>query len=106
MTFFSIIQIIFIITLIIKYFVVIESKLPVEDKGNNLLNHPLSTTKNIDIQKRIFDVPANKMLNFDIKGTFILAVTITSFIFALTSIQSGNNQSGLTNILISSSSLS
>ena len=49
---FSILPIVIIVTVIIKYFVVIESKLPVENKGKSLLNHLLYATKNIDIKKR------------------------------------------------------
>jgi MFS family permease len=51
MTFFSILPIVIIVTFIIKYCVVIDSKLPIENNGNSLLNHPLHTTKNIDIKK-------------------------------------------------------
>lgn len=73
MTFFSILPIVIIVTILIQYFVIIESKLPITSSGNNSLT-PLPTT-NVGIQKRI-SVQSNMMSNFDIKGTFILAVMI------------------------------
>jgi MFS family permease len=44
MTFFSILPIIIALTLIIKYFVVIESTLPIENKGNSVENLDKKTT--------------------------------------------------------------
>ncbi len=97
MTFFSILPIVIIVTILIKYFVIIESKLPITNSGNKSIT-PLPTT-NVGIQKRI-SVRLNMMSNFDIKGTFILAVMIISFIFALTLIQSENPKDKLSNISI------
>jgi MFS family permease len=95
MTFFSILPIVIIVTILIKYFVIIESKLPITNIGNNSIT-PLPTT-NVGIQKRI-SVRLNMMSNFDFKGTFILAFMIISFIFALTLIQSENPKDKLSNI--------
>jgi MFS family permease len=99
MTFFSILPIVISITIIIKYFVIIESKLPITNRKSDPLT-PLSN-KAVGIQKRI-SVLSNMISNFDIKGTFILAVMITSFIFALTLIQTENSQDKLSNISIPS----
>ena len=101
MTFFSILPIVIIVTFIIKYFVVIKSNISIANRENSSLNHLSFNTKSIDIKKRILSFVANNELsNFDIKGTVILAVMITSLIFALTLIQSESSKDRLLDIFI------
>jgi MFS family permease len=101
MTFFSILPIIIGVTLIIKYFVVIKSNISIVNRENSPLNHSSLNTKSIDIKKRMFSFASNNELsNFDIKGTVILAVMITSLIFALTLIQSESSKDKLLDIFI------
>ena len=101
MTFFSILPIVIIVTFIIKYFVVIKSNVSIANRENSSLNHLSFDTKSIDIKKRILSFLANnKLSNFDIKGTAILAVMITSLIFALTLIQSESSKDRSLDIFI------
>jgi hypothetical protein len=98
---FSILPVIIIVSIIIKHFVIIESTLPITNRENNSLTHSSYTTKNIGIRKRILDAAANNnLLNFDVKGTIVLAVMIISLIFALTLIQSENSKDKLLDKLI------
>jgi MFS family permease len=101
MTFFSILPIVIIVTFRIKYFVVIKSNVSIANRENSSLNHLTFDTKSIDIRKRILSFLANnKLSNFDIKGTAILAVMITSLIFALTLIQSESSKDRSLDIII------
>ncbi len=94
MTFMSIFPFSVIVTIIIKYFVNIKHNIPGENKGSRSL---LSPTTNKHTQKRV--AYSNFASIFDVKGTIILSVAITSFIFALTFVHSEKNHSGMENTL-------
>ncbi|HYO07283.1 MAG TPA: MFS transporter, partial [Phototrophicaceae bacterium] len=92
MTFISIIPFAVIVTIIIKCFVNIEHDAPVGNMARNSLS---PQTTNIHMQKR--DVHSNFGSDFDVKGTFVLSVAITSFILALTLVESERNPSDTIN---------
>jgi MFS family permease len=83
MTFISILPFAVIVTIIIKCFVNIKHHTPIGNEGRNSLSPP---TTNKHMQKR--DVRSNCGLDFDVKGTFVLSLAITSFILALTLVES------------------
>jgi MFS family permease len=85
-----------ILTVVIKFFVNIPQSLPVARKDNKpLLNNEKALEHN---QKRLglFHL----IPNFDVRGTFVLAVTVTSFILALTLVQSEGDGNELSNLSI------
>ena len=98
MTFLSILPFTIIVTIVIKYFVKIKDKSPVVKEANKweLSNAITNLNSNHRYTK------SHKVVsNFDIKGTITLAVTIISFISALTLVQSENNESVKSGISIS-----
>lgn len=95
MTFISIFPFSVIVTIIIKYFVNIKHNIPDENKGGKSL---LSPTTKKRTQKRV--AYSNFASIFDFKGTIILSVAITSFIFALTFVHSEQNHPEMANTLI------
>ena len=96
MTFLSILPFAVVVTLVIKFFVNIPHRLPVASKEDKpLLNSKTAFTHN---QKRF--TLFRMMPNFDIRGTFVLAVTVTSFILALTLVQSEGTGNSLPNMSV------
>jgi MFS family permease len=96
MTFLSILPFAVILTVVIKFFVNIPQSLPVARKDNKpLLNNEKTLAHN---QKRLglFHL----IPNFDVRGTFVLAVTVTSFILALTLVRLEGDDNGLSNLSI------
>ena len=98
MTFLSILPFTIIVTIVIKYFVRIQNKSPVVKEANKLELSNEITSLNSDQRHTKF---SKVVSNFDIKGTIALAVTIISFILALTLVQSENNESVESGISIS-----
>ncbi len=88
MTFISILPFAVIVTIIIKYFVNIKHDTPIGNRVRNSLSPPAT---NKHMQKR--DVHSNFASAFDVKGTLVLSVAITSFILALTLVESEGNPS-------------
>jgi MFS family permease len=96
MTFLSILPFAVVVTVVIKFFVNIPHRLPVASKEDKpLLNSKKAFTHN---QKRF--TLFRRMPNFDIRGTFVLAVTVTSFILALTLVQSEGTGNSLSNMSV------
>jgi MFS family permease len=97
MTFLSILPFAVILTVVIKFFVNIPHSLPVASKEDK---PQLKTKTEIrHSQKKRFAL--NGMVpNFDTRGTFALAVTVTSFILALTLVQSEGAGNVLSNASI------
>ncbi len=96
MTFLSILPFAVVVTVVIKFFVNIPHRLPVASKEDKpLLNSKKAFTHN---QKRF--TLFRRMPNFDIRGTFVLAVTVTSFILALTLVQSEGTGNSLPNLSV------
>jgi hypothetical protein len=92
MTFISILPFAVIVTIMIKCFVNIEHEAPIGNMARNSLS---PQTTNMHMQKR--DVHSNFGSDFDVKGTFVLSVAITSFILALTLVESERNPSDTIN---------
>jgi MFS family permease len=80
------------ITMVIRYFVDIRYELHVENNERTPLP---SSMVNVPIYKRL--VHSKFISSFDIKGSFIFAIAITSFLFALTFVQSGQKHQELIN---------
>ena len=79
MTFISILPFAVIVTCIIKYFVNVKHGAPIGNRGRNSLLTPMT-----NLHRQKINVRSNFASDFDIKGTFVLSVAITSFILALT----------------------
>ena len=78
MTFLSILPFAVILTEVIKFFVNIPQSLPVARKDNKpLLNNEKALAHNQQRLGLFHLIP-----NFDFRGTFVLSVTVTSFILA------------------------
>ena len=87
-TFISIIPFAVIVPIVITCFVNIKHDAAIGNRARNSLSSP---TTNMHVQKR--DVHSKFASDFDVKGTFVLSVAITSFILALTLVDSERNPS-------------
>jgi MFS family permease len=98
MTFLSILPFAVILTVVIKFLVNIPQRLPVAGKDNKPLldTEEEALARNQKKRFALFDL----MPNFDFRGTFVLAVTVTSFILALTLVQSEGTGNRLSNMSI------
>ncbi len=97
MTFLSVLPFAVILTVVIKFFVNMPQTMSAAiKKDKQQLKTKTAITRN---QKK--GIAAFLMVpNFDIRGTFALAVTVTSFILALTLVQSEGAGNGLSNASI------
>ena len=96
MTFLSILPFAVILTVVIKFFVNIPKGLHVACKDNKPM---LDTETALERNQKGFAL-FHIMPNFDVRGTFVLAVTVTSFILALTLVQSEGAGNRLSNMSI------
>jgi len=96
MTFLSILPFVVILTVVIKFFVNIPQSLPVARKDNK---PPLNNEKALAHNQKRLGL-FHLIPNFDVRETFALAVTVTSFILALTLVRSEGDGNGLSNLSI------
>jgi MFS family permease len=97
MTFLSVLPFAVILTVVIKFFVNMPQTMPAASKEDK---QQLKTKTAITHNPKKGIAPFLMVPNFDIRGTFALAVTVTSFILALTLVQSEGTGNGLSNASI------